>query len=190
MKDNQTLIKVKELTKSFLVGNQKIPVLKNIDLEVKKAIEVGNIFKLGTKFSQAFDFNYVDKDGNQKQIIMGCYGMGPSRVMGAIVEAFHDENGIIWPESIAPFKVHLVNLSKDSQMAEKIYQELSDLKIEVLYDDRLESAGIKLKDADLLGLPWRLVVSDKLGSQVELKSRASEKVEVLSLEEAKKRLTA
>jgi len=167
---------------------KKCPECGCTDLKEEHAIEVGNIFKLGTKFSKPFDLCYTDKDGARQEVIMGCYGMGPSRLMGAIVEAMHDEHGIIWPESLAPFRVHLVNLAKDSAPAEKLYQELLDLKVEVLYDDREESAGIKLKDADLLGLPWRLVLSDKLGDKVELKSRAGEKVEILTVKEVVKRM--
>jgi prolyl-tRNA synthetase len=131
--------------------------------EVKKAIEVGNIFKLKDKFSRFFDFNFLDKDGKKKMVLMGCYGIGLGRLMGAVVEVHHDEKGIIWPEAIAPFQFHLIPIEKDKiirKTAEKIYHSLQKKGYEVLYDDRDDkSPGEKLIDADLLGIPTRLVIS-------------------------------
>ncbi len=154
---------------------------------VKKAIEIGNIFKLKTKFTDAFNFSYKDENGKLKPVLMGCYGFGPSRVMGTLVEVFHDEHGIIWPESVAPFKYHLINLSKNEQVkqqADKVYQALINSGEEVLYDDRLEvSAGEKLAEADLIGIPYRLVISDKTGGKLELKKRNQSSVKLIELGE-------
>jgi prolyl-tRNA synthetase len=120
----------------------------------EKSIEVGNIFKLGSKYSQVFGL----KNGIGKDVIMGCYGIGISRLMGAVVEVFNDEKGIIWPENIAPFKYHLLSLNENEE-ADKIYEYLKSKGIEVLYDDRELSAGEKFADADLIGIPLRLVIS-------------------------------
>jgi prolyl-tRNA synthetase len=150
--------------------------------EVKQAIEVANIFKLKTKFSDAFKFTYRDKNGKQKPVMMGCYGFGPSRAMGTLVEIFHDDRGIIWPESVAPFKYHLLNLSKSSKVkkqADKIYEKLLDKGEEVLYDDRSDvNAGEKLSEADLIGIPFRLIVSDKTKGKIEVKKRNQDKTEL------------
>lgn len=158
---------------------------------VKKAIEIGNIFKLKTKFTDAFDFKYKDEQGQEQPVIMGCYGFGPSRVMGALVEIFHDEQGIIWPEAVAPFKYHLINLSKSAQVkqqADKIYQQLIDRGEEVLYDDRLDiSVGEKLAEADLIGIPYRLVVSDKTQGKIEFKKRDQSATQLIEFEELFKR---
>jgi len=157
----------------------KCPQCGNKNLEIKKAIEVGNIFKLRDKFTRAFNFTFRDKDGKEKIVMMGCYGIGLGRLMGAIVEVFHDEDGIIWPPEVAPFKVHLISLDgKDTERyAEKIYKLLNQSIGEVLYDNRDLSTGIKLKDADLIGCPIRLVVSRKNISKnlIELKMRNKKK---------------
>lgn len=139
--------------------------------EVFKAAEVGNIFPLNTKFSKAFGYTYVDEQGKEQRVYMGCYGIGTSRVMGVIVEKFHDEKGIIWPRSVAPFTAHLVSLGDVNKRADEVYQALESEGIDVLWDDRDESAGIKLADADLIGCPLRLVVSPKTGNKVEVKLR-------------------
>lgn len=156
-------------------------------LEKAKTIEVGNIFPLGTKFSDAFDVTYKDSNGESKKVIMGCYGIGITRLMGTIVEVHHDEKGIIWPEGVAPYAVHLVGLSDD---AEAVYKALQDANVEVLYDDRDYQAGQKFADADLLGIPVRLVVSKKTEGKVEWKRRDGDKVELLSIEETLKKLAA
>ncbi|HMB26333.1 MAG TPA: aminoacyl--tRNA ligase-related protein [Patescibacteria group bacterium] len=153
-----------------------------------KAIEVGNIFPLKTKYSKDFDFTFTDKEGKQKPVIMGCYGIGPSRVLGSVVEVHHDDKGIIWPEKIAPFQVHLLKIGDSDEVdkaSENLYQELKEREIEVLFDDREESAGVKFNDSDLMGLPVRLVVSQKtLKKQVvEYKFRKEENSEELSQEE-------
>lgn len=157
--------------------------------EVKKAIEVGNIFKLKTKFSSAFNFQYIDEKGKKQPVIMGCYGIGPSRVMGSVVEICHDKNGIIWPESVAPFSVHLISLCKDAkekQTADKLYSELTKKNIEVLFDDREEaSAGEKFTDSDLIGIPNRVVVSPKTLDKncVEIKKRGEDKSSLVKIED-------
>ena len=158
-----------------------------------RSIEVGNIFKLGTKFSDAFNLQYVDADGNKKSVVMGSYGIGPGRLMGTVVEIMHDERGIIWPENIAPFTVHCIALeSKDTtenikikKAGEKLYAELQKKGVEVLYDDRRDrSAGQKFADADLLGIPIRLVISEKTIAKksVEIKRRNSDAVKLVALE--------
>lgn len=153
------------------------------EFEEKRAIEVGNIFKLKTKYSDAFGLSFIGKDDKEHPVLMGCYGIGPSRVMGAIVEVGHDDNGIIWPEEVAPFRYHLLNLNKNSVQADSAYESLQKKGIDVLYDDRKESAGAKLKDADLLGMPRRLVISEKTGAKIELKKRTDNKPRLATLEE-------
>lgn len=154
------------------------------DFTENKAIEVGNIFTLGTRFSEPFDLTFVDEDGSKKLIFMGSYGIGLSRLMGTIVEVFHDDKGIIWPESIAPFKVHLISLNKNAE-AEQICNDLQSSGTEVLYDDREDkSAGEKFSDADLLGCPWRLVVSGRMGSdEIEIKKRSDKEPRVIKISE-------
>ena len=166
----------KELVKT---EGKKCPQCGNKNLVEKKTIEVGNIFKLGTKFSKAFNFKYLDKNGKEKDIIMGCYGIGPSRIMGTLVEVYHDREGIIWPKEVSPFDAHLLNLAKESKKADKLYDILQTRGIDVLYDKRDVSPGIKFKDADLIGIPIRLVVSDKTGEMVEIKYRKSKKVKLV-----------
>jgi len=152
-----------------------------------KASEVGNIFKLGTKFSEAFGLKFTDQDGQVKPVIMASYGIGSSRVMGVIVEKFHDEHGIIWPESVAPFQVHLVGLHAGNddvrQKTDAIYQDLLDRQIEVLYDDRDKSPGEKFADSDLLGIPARVVVSAKTiaADSVEIKHRSDERTDLVKI---------
>lgn len=148
----------------------------NKDFEEKKSIEVGNIFKLGDRYSSVFDF----KDDNKKNIIMGCYGLGITRLMGAIVEVFNDERGIIWPKEISPFKVHLIALNVDGK---EIYDVLQKEGIEVLYDDRVKSAGEKLTDCDLIGNYLRIIVSEKTlkESSVEIKRRNEDKTQMIEI---------
>ena len=154
-----------------------------------KAAEVGNIFPLNTKFSDAFDYKFIDHDGKEKPVYMGCYGIGPSRILGVIVEKFHDERGILWPESVAPFKIHLVGLDLKDEMIKKrafsIYESLTKKhKFEVLFDDREDvTAGEKFSDADLIGIPVRLVVSKRTGDKVEYKKRDGKQVELFGLNE-------
>lgn len=145
------------------------------ELVEKKSIEVGNIFSLGTKFSSALDLTFTNEDGSVQPVIMGSYGIGPARVMGTIVEIMADDKGIVWPENITPFHVHLLLLSADadkSQQGEDLYQRLTASGYDVLYDDRLISAGEKLNDADLLGISLRLVIGSKTEvDKVEYKLR-------------------
>ena len=157
-------------------------------LKKAKTIEVGNIFPLKDKFSKAFDLTYKDKSGRDQFVMMGCYGIGISRVMGAIVEVFHDDAGIIWPEQVSPFSAHLLVISDESgviSQSEEIYKKLSKDGIEILYDDRKDvSAGEKFADCDLIGIPVRLVVSQKIGKgKVEIKDRSNNKVEVMAIDQ-------
>jgi prolyl-tRNA synthetase len=156
--------------------------------EVVRAAEVGNIFPLNTKFSKAFNYSYIDEQGQPQPVYMGCYGIGSSRIMGVIVEKFADEKGLVWPTNISPFQVHLIDIQKVDRGAE-IYEQLQKAGFEVLWDDRDIRAGEKFADADLLGVPVRLVVSGKTGEQVEWKLRTSGEPELLSLEDVKHRLT-
>jgi prolyl-tRNA synthetase len=147
---------------------------------------VGNIFKLGTKYSMPFDLKFTDRDGEDKSVLMGCYGIGLGRLMGAIVESSHDEKGIIWPQSVAPFTVHLIHLGglKVKTSAAKVYKSLQEKGVEVLWDDReTKTAGEKFAEADLLGIPNRIVVSEKTLEKhsVELKERSRERVQMVKL---------
>jgi prolyl-tRNA synthetase len=157
--------------------------------EIKKSIEVGNIFRLLTRFSDPFEFVFKDEDGRDKPVVMGCYGIGPSRVLGSVVEIHHDKDGMIWPESIAPFQIHLISLCKDEEnikRADEIYEILTKQDKEVLYDNRVDmTAGQKFSDADLIGIPLRYVVSAKTleKDSVEIKKRGEEesKLEKISV---------
>ncbi len=163
---------------------KKCPECKTI-LKIQKAIEIGHIFALGTKYSESMGANFTDKTGSSHPIIMGCYGIGLPRLLSVIVEVNHDQEGIIWPKSVAPFNVHLVALENSNQVkkvSEKIYKDLQKNNIEVLYDDREEkTAGQKLIDTDLIGIPWRIVVSERSLSKncVEVKKRDKKKVSLI-----------
>ncbi len=163
-------------------------------LEKIKAIEVGNIFPLGTKYSKAFNLTYKDKKGQDNLIVMGSYGIGVSRLMGTVVEIYHDERGIIWPENIAPFKVHLLILDFDKSLkkiGEKIYNKLRENNIEVLFDDRNNvSNGEKLVEADWLGIPYRLVISlkTKKDNKIEVKKRKEKNIKFYKLDRLIKNL--
>lgn len=153
--------------------------------EIKRCIEVGNIFPLGKMYSEKMGAGFVDVDGSKKPIWFGSYGIGPTRVMGTIVEVSHDDKGIIWPGSLAPYQVHLVDLKG---LGGKIYEELMEAGVEVLWDETDRSAGAKLADADLIGIPVRLVVSEKTGDKIEWKERAGDKTELLGVEEVIKKV--
>ncbi len=157
-------------------------------MEYFKAAEVGNIFPLQSRFPEAFKYRFVDEQGKEQPILMGSYGIGTSRVMGVMVEKFHDEKGIIWPKQVAPFTVHLISLRGGEEQATALYQSLQDKNIEVLWDERDISPGSKFADADLIGCPVRLVVSAKTNGQVEWKERAAEKAELLSEAEVFERI--
>ena len=158
-------------------------------LKEAKGIEVGQTFKLGEKYSRTLGANYLDENGQQKPLIMGCYGIGITRTMAAVVEQCHDENGIIWPVSIAPFHAVIIPVNqKDNRqvdIAESIYNLLQSTGIEVVLDDRPERAGVKFKDADLIGYPWRIVVGNKAveNGKVELRNRATKEEGLFSPEE-------
>jgi len=167
---------------------KKCPQCGSADLRHEKAIETGNIFKLMNRYTDPFDFRFQDKDGQEKTVLMGCYGLGPTRLMGTVVELFSDERGIIWPKEIAPFSVHLVTLGNSDEVkanGEALYGELTGKGIEVLFDDREESAGVKLKDSDLIGIPLRIVVSQKTLEQgaVEIKKRSEDNAEMVKSED-------
>lgn len=170
------------------------PSCKKGKVRQERSIEVGNIFPLKTRFSDAFDFKVLGPEGKQLEVLMGCYGIGPSRIMGTVVEVHHDDAGIRWPKNLAPFDVHLVTLgAKDKTVASKIestaesfYDALThEEKIEVLYDDRELSAGEKFADADLLGIPLRLVISDRTLKEnaVEWKLRGSDEKRLVKLDD-------
>ena len=160
--------------------------LKKEDLVEKKAVEVGNIFPLESKYSDALDLYYIDEAGNRQSIIMGCYGIGISRLVGMIAEHFADDKGLSWPENIAPVKVYLVQIGKESvALADELYKELQDKGIEVIYDDRDERPGTKFADAELMGIPYRVTVSDRLMAEekFEFTPRATGETELLTREE-------
>jgi prolyl-tRNA synthetase len=144
--------------------NLKTLGLSKDELVQKKAIEVGNIFNLGTRFSEPLGLSYTDEEGNRKPVVMGSYGIGPTRLLGTLVEVLSDEKGMVWPEAVAPFMVHLVSMTQDAEVtayADALYDDLTKAGVEVLYDDRDVRAGEKLADADLIGIPARVVIGKK-----------------------------
>lgn len=171
------------VNREIIDEQNKCPQCGKSDFSEETSIEVGNIFKLGTRFSEPFGLKYKDNEGNEKNVIMGCYGIGLNRLMGTIVEVHNDGKGIIWPESVAPYKVHLIEIKKRED-GDHVYETLKKEEVEVLYDDRDVSPGEKFSDADLIGIPYRFVVSEKNGDKIEVKKRGEEKAELLSLEEA------
>jgi prolyl-tRNA synthetase len=163
------------------------------ELVEKRGVEVGNIFPLESKYSDALDLYYTDEKGARQSIIMGCYGIGISRLMGLLAELFADDRGLVWPESIAPAKVYLARVGDDPEVvkqADELYETLTSNGTLVLYDDRDTRPGQKFADADLMGIPYRVVISPKLveSSTLEIKTRAASEAEVLPKEEAIKRL--
>ena len=164
-------------------------------LEIARGVEVGHIFQLGTKYSETMGATYIDNEGKSKPIQMGCYGIGVERTAAAIIEQHHDENGIMWPLAIAPYQLVVVpvNIKKAEHMeaAEKIYADLQVMGVEVLLDDRDERAGVKFKDAELIGIPMRITVGkDITEGKVEFKLRDAGDKEVITLEEIKSRVEA
>ncbi len=163
-------------------------------LHLSGGVEAGNIFKLGTRYSDALGAVYLDNDGKQKSIIMGSYGIGVGRLLACVAEAHNDERGLVWPITIAPYQVHLVSLAKDDgparMAAEKLYSDMQAVGIEVLYDDREGSAGVKFNDADLIGIPLRLTLGDRSLAQggAELKRRDSTQTAIVAIEEVIQRL--
>jgi prolyl-tRNA synthetase len=174
------------------IFESEVPADKQVQ---RRGIEVGHIFYFGTKYSEPLKALVATPDGEPVPVHMGSYGIGVSRLVGAVIEANHDENGIIWPESVAPFKVGLINLKVTApdcnKACEEVYAKLREAGVEVLYDDRDERAGAKFAEMDLIGLPWQLVVGPRGLDKgvVELKRRASGEREELSLESALARLT-
>lgn len=171
-------------------------ILEDLELDKeklveKKAIEVGNIFTLGYKFSDPIDLKYKNKEGEEEGVFMGSYGIGITRLMGTIVECFSDEKGIVWPESVSPFKVHILSLFRSEEdeafhVAKNLYEKLSARGVEVLFDDREnKTPGEKFLDADLIGLPWRVVVSEKslAAGGIEIKKRNEDESKIISIEE-------
>jgi len=180
------------INKEIKTPDNECPNCKTGDYEDKKAVEVGNIFKLGTKYSAPFDLKFKDKDGSEKPVIMGCFGIGLGRLLGTIVEVNHDEKGIIWPKEVAPFVAHLIPVGENKNVAktaQKIYADLIKEKISVLFDDRQDkTAGEKFADADLLGMPYRVVVSEKTLAKgsVELKERSKPAVKLVKIKQLAK----
>ena len=154
----------------------------------KKGIEVGNTFKLGTKYSDSLGLNYSDENNELKPVVMGCYGIGIERIIAAVVEQNHDEKGIIWPMNIAPYKVAIVLINpkdeKQKEVAEQLYKQLNDLGIDTLLDDRNERPGVKFNDMDLIGIPVRITVGKKVEqNQVEIKKRTEEQSKDVDIQE-------
>ena len=163
-------------------------------LVVHRGIEVGHVFKLGTVYTDPLGATFLDQDGKQQTPVMGCYGIGLDRLLAAVIEANHDDQGIVWPPGVAPHDVHIVALGTDkpgvSEAAERLYAELGDRSVAVLYDDRDDSPGVKFADADLLGMPLRLTVSPRnlKNDAVELKRRAEPEAELVPLADAVERI--
>lgn len=187
-------------SKCFWAQNKEIAKLKDGDkcpncgakVIESKTVEAGNIFRLGTKYSKSLALQYATEDGKMKDVYMGSYGIGLGRIMGTIVEASHDNDGIIWTKNTTPYHVHLLNLTKNDKTnkpADQIYEKLAKNGLEVLYDDRDISFGKKLKDADLLGICFQLIISDKQ-NKLELIYRADHKKELVDLDTAVKKIKA
>ena len=149
-------------------------------VHLKRGVEIGNIFKLGTRYTEALGCTFLDAAGKQRHVIMGSYGIGSGRLLASVAEEHNDENGLLWPISVAPFQVHLVALKGAEESAETVYRSLTSRGIEVLFDDRTESPGVKFKDADLIGIPLRLTVSERAqkqgGVEVKLRSEADRRI--------------
>lgn len=168
---NDEVSKVKE--------GDKCPKCKGI-IKTAKAIEAGNIFRFGTSYSERMNVNYIDKEGQKQLVYLGSYGIGITRAIGTLVELFHDDRGIVWPIQVAPYRTHLVGLSDN---AKAVYKKLIKAGVEVLFDDREVSAGEKFADADLIGIPHRLVVSTKTGDKIEYRNRSENNTKLMALEE-------
>ncbi len=162
------------------------------EVTISRGTEVGHIFKLGTKYSEAMNATFIDENGKEKPFIMGCYGIGVTRTLASIVEQHHDENGIIWPLSVAPYHISVipVNIKDEAQMeiANKLYEELRAIGVDALLDDRNERAGVKFKDSELIGVPMRVTVGKKItDGEVEFKLRDGE-METIKIEEVVSRV--
>lgn len=183
-----------EIPKKFVdIRNVKAgeicPQCQKGQLQEQRAIELGHVFKLGTLYAKAMEANFIDRDGKEKPLVMGCYGIGITRIMAAYIEQHHDEKGMIWSRALSPFDCHLVAIEQSNngaigRKADKLYEKLLSVGVDVLYDDRTNvSAGEKFADCDLIGIPVRLVVSEKTGDKIEWKDRDRDKTELLTLEE-------
>jgi prolyl-tRNA synthetase len=166
------------VNKEIIAEQNKCPECGNDKLREEKSIETGNIFNLGTKFSDALDLTYPDASGEKQKVIMGSYGIGPGRAMGTIVELLSDDKGLIWPLEVAPFKAHLIQIGDGVEVrknAESIYEELQKNGVEVLFDDRDARPGDKFADSDLFGIPLRIIVSEKtlMAGEYEIKERVN-----------------
>lgn len=179
------------VNKEIIADQPTCPSCGNAHLESVKAVETGNIFKLMTKFSDPFDLSFMDAQGKKQPVLMGCYGIGLGRLIGTLVEVLSDDKGIVWPESVAPFRVHLLSLGADEE-AENMFTSLQTAGIEVLYDDRDVRAGEKFSDSDLIGIPYRIVVSKRSLEQggVELKKRTEESSEIVNVKDVVARVMA
>ena len=175
------------VNKEIYGGEKTCPDCGGKVIESEGAAEVGNIFPLGTWYAEHMRVYYTDEEGKKKPVWFGSYGIGPTRVMGTLVEVSHDDKGIIWLPQVAPFDVHLIELP-GAKGTKEVYQKLQEAGIEVLWDDRKVGAGEKFADADLIGIPVRLVVSKETGDKIEWKNRNSSKTELLSFDEVAKRL--
>jgi prolyl-tRNA synthetase len=154
-------------------------------MRAERGVEVGNIFKLGTRYSEAFGAVFLDGDGRRKSVVMGSYGIGLGRLLACIAEEHHDENGLVWPISVAPYHVHIVT-DRAGELVNGFYDALVSAGVEVLYDDRRESLGAKFKDADLIGVSLRLTLTPRSleNGGVEIKTRHSSESYVVSIREA------
>ncbi len=165
-------------------------------MKTARGIEVGNIFKLGTRYSEDMGCTFLDRDGQEKPVIMGSYGIGSGRLLASVAEEHHDDRGLIWPITVAPYQVHLVTLKGAQDAADRAYAQLSEAGVEVLYDDREESPGVKFADADLIGIPLRLTLSERTLSKdsAEIKRRDQAETELVPLarlgEETQSRIAA
>ena len=173
----------KEIKSEFTI----CPECQGKKFKMVKAIETGNIFKLGTKYSEPFNFKFRAQNGQEKLVVMGCYGIGLDRLIGAIVEIYHDKQGIIWPKEVASHQIHLIQVENSRQVkasAEKLYKNLKKNNIQVLYDDRKDKTpGEKFAEADLIGIPLRIVISERVlkKNSVELKRRDEKKVKLIKI---------
>ncbi len=194
-----TTLKNHEFQLESQIGEDKIFIHENKEPKIAKSaeetdkliqdgyksintIELGHIFSLGTKYSKSFKAQFTDKEGKLTDITMGCYGIGVGRLMATVAEKFSDDKGLVWPKAVAPFDYHLIDLTTDGS-GEKVYTKLVEAGKEVLFDDRKISAGEKFADADLIGIPVRLVVSTKTGDKIEYKERNSQETKLISVEE-------
>jgi prolyl-tRNA synthetase len=160
-------------------------------MRIERAIEVGNIFKLGTRYSKSLDATYLDAEGKEHLIVMGCYGIGSGRLLATVIEQRYDDKGILWPISVAPYHVSLIaigsaNDTETLAAADKLYDELTAAGVEVLYDDRDERPGVKFNDADLIGNPLRVAVSARnlANNQIELKRRTATEPEFVPVSDS------